>query len=67
MLMKEASMIVLDTVEYYVEQKIDPLIDLKGGYNKLLKQKINKRLYEKEQAMVESTRAMQQQKAYFPF
>jgi len=64
-LIKEASMIVLDRVEDYVEYEIPPPADLMAKYKKLLKQKIDKKLYEKEQAMVESIKAMQQQKAWY--
>jgi len=64
-LTKDTSLIVLDRVEDYVRYEIVPPHELRQQYAKLLKQKVNKKLYEKEQALIESIKLLQEQKLWF--
>ena len=64
-LTKDTSLIVLDRVEDYVRYEIIPPHELRRQYTKLLKQKVNKKLYEKEQALIESIKLLQEQKLWF--
>lgn len=64
-LTKDTSLIVLDRVEDYVRYEIVPPHELRVQYAKLLKQKVNKKLYEKEQALIESIKLLQAQRIWF--
>ena len=64
-LTKDTSLIVLDRVEDYVRYEIIPPHELRQQYAKLLKKKVNKKLYEKEQALIESIQLLQKQRVWF--
>lgn len=64
-LSKDTSLIVLDRIEDYVRHEILPPHELRQQYSKLIKQKINKKLYEKEQALIDSIKLLQEQKRWF--
>jgi len=64
-LTKDMSLIVLDRVEDYVRYEIDPPEDLKSQYTQLLKAKLNKKLFEKEQALIESITLLEEQKKWY--
>ena len=64
-LSKDTSLIVLDRVEDYVRYEINPPPELSKQYAQLFKQKRNKKLYEKEQALIESIKLLQQQKIWY--
>lgn len=64
-LTKDTSLIVLDRVEDYVRYEIEPPETLKPQYAKLLKQKMDKKLYEKEEALIESIQLLQEQKVWY--
>ena len=64
-LTKDTSLIVLDRVEDYVRYEITPPHELRVQYSKLLKKKVNKKIYEKEQALIESIKLLQEQKVWY--
>ena len=64
-LTKDMSLIVLDRVEDYVRYEILPPNELRKKYYALLKQKQNKKLYEKEQALISSIKLLQEQKVWY--
>ena len=64
-LSKDTSLIVLDRIEDYVRYEILPPAELRKKYTTLLKQKVNKKLYEKEQALIDSIKLLQKQKQWF--
>ena len=64
-LTNDTSLIVLDRVEDYVRYEINPPSELRNKYNKLIKLKMNKKIYEKEQALVESIKLLQKQQAWY--
>lgn len=64
-LTKDVSLIVLDRVEDYVRYEISPPSELRKQYAKLLKLKVNKKIYEKEQALVESIKLLQEQQLWY--
>ncbi|MCF6189019.1 MAG: DUF2135 domain-containing protein [Cocleimonas sp.] len=64
-LTKDVSLIVLDRVEDYVRYEISPPSELRKKYSELLKLKINKKIYEKEQALVESIKLLQEQQVWY--
>jgi len=64
-LTKDMSMIVLDRVNDYVKHEITPPQELRKEYNKLLAQKTNAKLYEKEQALIESIKLLEEQRKWY--
>ena len=64
-LTKDVSLIVLDRVEDYVRYEISPPSELSKQYAKLLKLKVNEKIYEKEQALVESIKLLQEQQVWY--
>ncbi len=64
-LTKGTSLIVLDRVEDYVRYEINPPPELRASYAKLIKLKRDKKLYEKEQALIESIKLLQEQKIWY--
>jgi len=64
-LTKDVSLIVLDRVEDYVRYEISPPSELRKKYSQLLKLKVNKKIYEKEQALVESIKLLQEQQVWY--
>lgn len=64
-LTKDMSLIVLDRVEDYVKHEITPPQELKEQYEKLLAQKTNAKLYEKEQALIESIQLLEEQRKWY--
>ena len=64
-LTKDMSMIVLDRVSDYVEHEITPPQELRQEYKKLLAKKHNAKLYEKEQALIESIQLIEEQKKWY--
>jgi len=64
-LTKDMSLIVLDRVADYVKHEITPPQELLQEYKKLLAQKDDAKLYEKEQALIESIRLLQDQKQWY--
>ncbi|MBN2824385.1 MAG: DUF2135 domain-containing protein [Campylobacterales bacterium] len=64
-LTKDMSLIVLDRVEDYVKHEITPPQELLAKYKELLAQKRNDKLYEKEQALIESIQLLQEQQAWY--
>jgi len=64
-LTKDMSLIVLDRVEDYVKHEITPPQELQEQYQKLLTQKTNAKLYEKEQALIESIQLLEAQRKWY--
>ncbi|MEA2029520.1 MAG: VIT domain-containing protein [Campylobacterota bacterium] len=64
-LTKDMSMIVLDRVQDYVKHEITPPKELRKEYKKILAKKKNTKLYEKEQALIESIELIEEQKKWY--